>query len=142
VVDVQTDPPPRVAEACEHRRLDALPPQRAPEALDLAQRLGVPQRGHHLANAAPGQLLVEGRLAAPGNLLAAVVGQDLLRAAEAVQRRAKDAAVVVEEGDLSGTEGHWRAALAEQPEFAPARLGLGEVYLRQGRIDREFKIGS
>src|SRR5262249_37975405 len=28
-------------------------------------------------------------------------------------------------------EAQWRAALAERPEFTPARLGLGELYLAQ-----------
>ena len=41
----------------------------------------------------------------------------------------------LEEGNLSGAEAHWRAALAEQAAFMPAQLGLGEVYLRRGRWD-------
>jgi glycosyltransferase involved in cell wall biosynthesis len=43
------------------------------------------------------------------------------------------AQLYLEEGDLAEAEEHWRAALAEQPDFAPARLGVAEVYLRQGR---------
>jgi len=38
----------------------------------------------------------------------------------------------LEEGNLAEAETHWRAALAEQPGFAPARVGLGEVQLRRG----------
>ncbi len=40
------------------------------------------------------------------------------------------AILCLEEGDLAGAEGHWRAALHEQPGFAPARLGLREVARR------------
>jgi hypothetical protein len=43
------------------------------------------------------------------------------------------AVLSLEEGDLAGAEAHWRAAVQEQPGFAPARLGLGEVYRRQRR---------
>jgi glycosyltransferase involved in cell wall biosynthesis/Flp pilus assembly protein TadD len=42
------------------------------------------------------------------------------------------ALMCLEEGDLAEAEAHWRAALAEQPGFAPARLGLGEVWRRRG----------
>jgi len=35
----------------------------------------------------------------------------------------------LEEGNLAEAETHWRAALAEQPGFAPARVGLAEVQL-------------
>ena len=41
----------------------------------------------------------------------------------------------LEGGDLPAAERHWRAALAEQPGFAPAWLGLGAVCLRQERWD-------
>jgi hypothetical protein len=43
------------------------------------------------------------------------------------------ALVCLEEGNLAEAEAHWRAALAEQPGFAPARLGLGEVSRRRGQ---------
>jgi glycosyltransferase involved in cell wall biosynthesis len=39
----------------------------------------------------------------------------------------------LEEGNLASAEAHWRAALAERPDFLPALLGLGEVHARQGR---------
>jgi tetratricopeptide (TPR) repeat protein len=42
------------------------------------------------------------------------------------------ALVCLEEGNLTEAEAHWRAALAEQPGFAPARRGLGEVSRRRG----------
>jgi FkbM family methyltransferase len=39
----------------------------------------------------------------------------------------------LEAGNLAEAESHWRSTLAAQPDFVPARLGLGEVYLRLGR---------
>jgi glycosyltransferase involved in cell wall biosynthesis/tetratricopeptide (TPR) repeat protein len=42
------------------------------------------------------------------------------------------ALVCLEDGNLTEAEAHWRAALAEQPGFALARLGLGEVSRRRG----------
>jgi tetratricopeptide (TPR) repeat protein len=38
-----------------------------------------------------------------------------------------------DQGRLAEAEAQWRAALAEQPDFTVARLGLGELYLREGR---------
>ena len=38
----------------------------------------------------------------------------------------------VEDGELSEAERHWRAAVAERPDFLPAWLGLGDVCLRRG----------
>jgi GT2 family glycosyltransferase/tetratricopeptide (TPR) repeat protein len=38
-----------------------------------------------------------------------------------------------EQGRLAEAEAQWRAALAEEPGFTPSRLGLGELYLGQGR---------
>jgi glycosyltransferase involved in cell wall biosynthesis/tetratricopeptide (TPR) repeat protein len=45
------------------------------------------------------------------------------------------ALVCLEDGNLTEAEAHWRAALAEQPSFAPARLGLGEVSRRRGHCE-------
>ena len=56
MVDEQADPPPGIAQVQEHRALDALAPQRPPEAFDLAQRLRPPRRGHDLPDAALLQL--------------------------------------------------------------------------------------
>src|SRR5207245_10936565 len=53
----------------------------APEAFDLAQSLRPPGCGHDLLDAALLQLLGEDALAAPGDVLRAVVGEDLLRSA-------------------------------------------------------------
>jgi tetratricopeptide (TPR) repeat protein len=43
------------------------------------------------------------------------------------------AVIYHEQGRLAEAEAQWRAALVEQPEFIPAWLGLGELYLVQGR---------
>ena len=85
MIDVVAQPPPGVGQVGEHRRLQALPPRRAPEALDRAQGLRVPRRRHHLADAPLVQLLGEGAGAALGHVLRAVVGQDLLRRPKGIQ---------------------------------------------------------
>jgi len=41
----------------------------------------------------------------------------------------------LDEGNLPGADANWRAALAEQPRFTPALLGLGEVHKRLGHWD-------
>jgi glycosyltransferase involved in cell wall biosynthesis len=41
------------------------------------------------------------------------------------------AQIELEEGRLAEAERHWRAALAEQPGFVPARVGLAEVQARR-----------
>jgi hypothetical protein len=51
-IDEQTDPPPGIVQVHKDGRLHALPPQRAPEALDLPQRLRTPRRRYDLADAA------------------------------------------------------------------------------------------
>jgi tetratricopeptide (TPR) repeat protein/glycosyltransferase involved in cell wall biosynthesis len=43
------------------------------------------------------------------------------------------ALVCREQGRVAEAESEWRAALAEQPDFLPASLELGELYLGQGR---------
>jgi hypothetical protein len=87
MVQEQTDPPLRIAQVQEDGALDALTPQRAPEAFDLAQGLRPPRRRHHLLDAALLQLLRERALATPGHILAAVVRQNLLGRAVRGQRR-------------------------------------------------------
>src|SRR5439155_1798375 len=86
-IDKEPDAPARVPQVDEHRRLEALPPQRSPETLDLPQRLRVPWPGHHLLDAALVELFAEHALAPPSHVLAAVVRQDLLRRAIRGQRR-------------------------------------------------------
>src|SRR5207245_10833131 len=53
VVDEQPDPLACVLQPLEHRPLHALPPQRAPEPLDLPQRLWVPRPRHQLPDPTP-----------------------------------------------------------------------------------------
>jgi len=117
MVDEQTDPLPGVAEVDEHRALQELAPQCAPEAFDLPERLRPTRRGDDLLDAAFLQLAGEGALAAPGHVLRAVVGQEFRRRPIGVQRRPhhldhqgrrlagvqsvadNEAAVIVHEGD-------------------------------------------
>ena len=87
MVHEQTDPSLCIAQVHEHRALDTFAPQGAPETLDLAQGLRPPRCRHHLPDATLLQLLGEGALATPGHVLAAVIGQDLLRGAVGGQRR-------------------------------------------------------
>src|SRR5262249_7396829 len=90
VVDEQTNAALGVAQVQEDCRLDAFPPQRSPEALDLAQRLRMTGGGDYLPDAALFQLAAERALAAPGHVLAAVVGQNLLGRAIRCQAGAQD----------------------------------------------------
>src|SRR5262249_6212766 len=55
-VDNKADAPPGAPQVEEDGGLDALAPQRPPEALALAQRLRVPRPGHHLPAPPPLQL--------------------------------------------------------------------------------------
>jgi hypothetical protein len=43
------------------------------------------------------------------------------------------AALYLQQGRMPEAEYQWRDALAERPDFVPAWLGLGEVYLGQQR---------
>jgi len=52
MVDEMPDTLAGIAQVDEHRALDALAPQAAPEALDLTQRLRPPRRRYDLLNAA------------------------------------------------------------------------------------------
>ena len=90
MIDEQTNSPLGVAEVHKDCRFDALAPQRSPKALNLSQGLRMPWRRHQLLDAAFFQLLVERALPAPGHVLAAVVGQDLLRHSIRRKRRAQD----------------------------------------------------
>src|SRR6185437_4782420 len=116
-VDEQANALARVAEIEEERGLDALAPQRAPEAFDLAERLRPVRRRHDLLDAAFLAILGEGALAAPRHVLRAVVGEHFLGGAAPGDRRPPyfehqrrrlagmqtvaddEAAVIVEKGD-------------------------------------------
>jgi tetratricopeptide (TPR) repeat protein len=43
---------------------------------------------------------------------------------------------------LAEAEAQWRAVLAEQPDFTAARLGLGELYLAQGRWQEVEQVSA
>src|SRR5262245_46489932 len=90
VVDEQPDPSLSVAHVHEDCALDALAPQGAPEAFDLAQRLRPTWRGHDLFDATLFQFAREGALATPGHVLTAVIGQDLFGHAIGCERCSED----------------------------------------------------
>jgi len=83
---LKADPLSRVGHVDEHRRFDALPPQRTPEPLDLAERLWTTRFGHDVFDAAFLQFAAELALAAPRHVLRAVVGENLARHAVGAQR--------------------------------------------------------
>ena len=89
-------------------RLHALPQLRAdrlPQALTLAQRLGVVRARHHVLDALAHQQALEVGLAAPGEVLAPLVGEHLLGLAEALdplhQRLTHEPGLLVR-GELPG----------------------------------------
>jgi tetratricopeptide (TPR) repeat protein len=43
------------------------------------------------------------------------------------------ATILFQQGRLADAESQWRAAVAERPDYTMAWLGLGEVFVRQGR---------
>lgn len=45
------------------------------------------------------------------------------------------AQVTADEGDETAAEQHYQAALTQMPEFIPAKLGLGHLWLQWGRVD-------
>lgn len=75
----EAQPPLAVGEVREDRAAQEFLPQGLPEALDLAERLGVLRPTLDVPDAVLPQPLLEERLAAPGRVLAALVGQHLLR---------------------------------------------------------------
>ena len=87
MIDEQADAALGIAEIGEDGGVDALTPESAPEAFDLAQSLRPPWRRHYLLDAALLQLAREHALATPSHVLRAVVGEDLLRRAVGCQRR-------------------------------------------------------
>ena len=79
VLDEERHPAQAVREVREHRLAQKLVPQRLPEALDLAQRLGMLRPALAVRDAVPAQQLLELRRATPGRVLPALVGQHLAR---------------------------------------------------------------
>ena len=78
-VDEKSKPPLAVREVGKHRSRQKLLPQRLPESLDLPKRHRVLWAALDVPDPLPVKLPLEGRLATPGGVLAAVVGQHLLR---------------------------------------------------------------
>jgi Tfp pilus assembly protein PilF len=50
------------------------------------------------------------------------------------------ALLYLEQGQAGLAENQWRLALAERPDFQPARLGLADLALKQGQWDRLEQI--
>src|SRR5262249_3592029 len=65
MVDEQPDPLSGIVEPLEDRHLTTLSPQRPPEPLDLAKRLGMPRPAHHMSDPTPLEQLAEHALASP-----------------------------------------------------------------------------
>ena len=82
VVHEVVEAPLRVDDVREHRAAQKLVPQGLPESLDLPERLRVLWATANVADPEPCELLLELGLAAPHRVLAAVVGQHLLRLPE------------------------------------------------------------
>jgi hypothetical protein len=78
-LDEKPEAPLTVGEVREDRAAQKLLPQGLPEALDLAERLGVLRPTFDVPDAVLPQPLLEERLAAPGCVLPTLVGQHLLR---------------------------------------------------------------
>lgn len=79
VVDKQLDAPQAVREVGKHRLAQKFLPQRLPEALDLAEGLGMLRPTHAVLDPVPPQELLKLGLAAPRRVLPALVGQHLAR---------------------------------------------------------------
>jgi hypothetical protein len=79
VAEIVLEPALGVDDVREHRATEKLVPERLPEALDLAQRLGMLRSAADVVDAHPRQLLLEFGLAAPHRVLPSVVGQHLGR---------------------------------------------------------------
>jgi hypothetical protein len=77
VLDKETYPPLAVLEVGEHRAREQLLPQRLPEPLDLPAGLRMVGAALQVLDAVALQLRLELGAAAPGRVLAALVGQDL-----------------------------------------------------------------
>lgn len=78
ILDPEADPGAGLFEIIELGAAEELTPNGAPEPLDLAQRHRVVRTGTDMGDAVLGQLHLETRLAAPGRILAAVVGEHFL----------------------------------------------------------------
>lgn len=81
VLDEESESSQAVREIGEHRLAQKLLPQRLPETLDLAERLGMLRSTLAVRDAVATQELLKLRLATPRRVLPALIGQHLLRLA-------------------------------------------------------------
>jgi hypothetical protein len=79
VLDKKPHAPMAVLEVREHRAREKLLPQGLPEPLDLPAGLRMMRPALHMLDAVALQLRLELRAAAPGGVLAALIGEDLPR---------------------------------------------------------------
>ena len=79
MVDPVIQPLACIGERCKDRLAQELPPERLPEAFDLAQRHRMLRRTTHVADPLLLQNLLETALPAPGYELPAIVREDLPR---------------------------------------------------------------
>jgi hypothetical protein len=86
-VDPERQPSRQIEEVAEDRAGEKLVPQGLPEALDLAQRLRMLRPRLEMPDSLPPELVLEFRLSPPDRVLAAVVGQHLLRDSVALDAR-------------------------------------------------------
>jgi len=77
-LDEEPEPPLAIGKVCEDRAAQEFIPQRLPEALDLAERLGVLRPALDVPDSVLPQPLLEERLPTPGCVLSPLVGQDFL----------------------------------------------------------------
>lgn len=133
ILDPEADPGAGGLEVVELGAAEELAPDRAPEALDLAQRHRVVGLGPDVGDAVPGQFHLETGLAAPGRVLAPVVGEHFLGGAVFRGRPAVDlddrlgglAAEQLEAGDETRVivhEGDQVGVGAAQPEAEDVAL--------------------
>jgi len=133
-VDVEPEPPLAIGEVGKDRPAQKLLPQRLPEPLYLAQRLGVLGTALDVGDPVPLERLFEVGGAPPGGVLPALVGQHLLgrpigrhRALEGLEHQA--AALVMGDG-VGGEEarvvvhedGHVEALVLAEQEREDVRL--------------------
>lgn len=81
VLDEQLDPAQSIREVGEHCLAQKLLPQRLPEPLDLAERLGMLRSALAVLDAAPAEQFLKLGLAAPRRVLPSLVCQHLARLA-------------------------------------------------------------
>jgi hypothetical protein len=134
MLDKKAHPPLTVFKVGEHRAAEQLLPKRLPEPLDLPAGLRMVRSAFHVLDAVTLQFGFELRAAAPGGVLAALVGEDLpgrsvLSDATAQGLQHQDTALVVRHGkthQISGVivqeRGHVDPLMTSQEERKKVRL--------------------